>query len=149
MAVRGLITLSEAAAICNMTRQGLHLIILNGDFLTPMKIGHMNVWDEEEVKSWYKERLAKKEKHRKELSVREVHRVRGGVCKGEILSKRQTQILTLYAAGLKKREIAKALGISSQTIPVFLQRIYSKLNVDNKQDAITRAIDLNLIEKGE
>jgi LuxR family maltose regulon positive regulatory protein len=62
------------------------------------------------------------------------------------LSKRELEILTLIAAGLKNKEIAEQLVISLNTVLYHNKNIYSKLGVNKRTLAIAKAKELNLIE---
>ncbi len=55
------------------------------------------------------------------------------------LSKRELEILTLIAAGLKNKEIAEQLIISLNTVLYHIKNIYSKLDVNKRTLAITKA----------
>ena len=61
------------------------------------------------------------------------------------LSKRELQILTLIAAGLKNKEIAEQLIISLNTVLYHIKNIYSKLGVNKRALAIAKAKELDLI----
>ncbi|MBP6470706.1 MAG: tetratricopeptide repeat protein [Chloroflexi bacterium] len=62
------------------------------------------------------------------------------------LSKRELEILTLIAAGLKSKEIAEQLVISLNTVLYHNKNIYAKLGVNKRTLAIAKAKELNLIE---
>ena len=57
-----------------------------------------------------------------------------GEVDGEIvrLSRREGQLVTLLAQGLKNKEIAQCLGISEGTIRVYLSKLYLKLGVNDR-----------------
>ncbi len=61
------------------------------------------------------------------------------------LSKREMEILTLIAAGLKNKEIAEKLVISLNTVLYHIKNIYSKLGVNKRTLAIAKAKKINLI----
>lgn len=60
------------------------------------------------------------------------------------LSSRETEILTLLAEGLQKKEIADRLDISITTVITHVSHIYQKLNVINAPSAINQAYRLGL-----
>ena len=62
----------------------------------------------------------------------------------EVLSARETEILTLLAEGLQKKEIADRLKISGSTVVTHVSHIYQKLNVVNAASAINKAHRLGL-----
>jgi LuxR family maltose regulon positive regulatory protein len=63
----------------------------------------------------------------------------------EPLSEREIDVLRLMAAGLKYREVAEKLVISINTVRHHTRNIYSKLNVNNRTQAIGRAKELHLL----
>lgn len=48
------------------------------------------------------------------------------------LTKRESELLTLLAQGLKNREIASALSISEGTVKVYLSRLFDKTGVKDR-----------------
>ena len=63
----------------------------------------------------------------------------------ERLSRRETEILALMAAGLNNAEIAGALGGAEGTIKNHVSSILSKLNVRDRVRAVLRALELGYI----
>ena len=63
----------------------------------------------------------------------------------EPLTEREEQTLRLMAAGLSNREIADELYLSHNTIKAYTSRIYGKLGVSSRAEAIHRAYQLNLL----
>lgn len=63
----------------------------------------------------------------------------------EPLKDQELQILRLMAAGLSNREIADELFLSVNTIKVYASRIYGKLGVHRRGEAVARAQELDLI----
>lgn len=61
------------------------------------------------------------------------------------LTDRETEILSLLAAGKSYNNIGDALFISKDTVKFHLKNIYIKLQVDNRSDAIERANKEKLI----
>lgn len=55
------------------------------------------------------------------------------------LSKREHQILNLLSKGLLYKEIAPQLGISVSTVRQHIHKIYEKLHVQNRTEAINKA----------
>jgi LuxR family maltose regulon positive regulatory protein len=64
----------------------------------------------------------------------------------EPLSEREIDVLKLIAAGYKYQEIAERLVISLNTVRHHTKNIYSKLEVNNRTQAIKKANDLNLLQ---
>jgi len=58
------------------------------------------------------------------------------------LSKREREALVDLARGLSNREIAERMGISINTVNKHVQQIFTKLNVRNRVQAATKAIEL-------
>ncbi len=63
----------------------------------------------------------------------------------EPMTKRETEILKLIAAGLTNREIAAHLIISPETVKKHAGNIYGKLNVSSRTEAAARARELGLL----
>ena len=61
------------------------------------------------------------------------------------LSPRECQILALLASGQSNKELARTLGISPNTVKTHLARVYEKLEVDRRVQAIEKARWLALI----
>lgn len=62
-----------------------------------------------------------------------------------LLSERETEILSLLAEGLAKKQIAARLEIGYTTVDTHVGRIYGKLNVANAPAAVNKAHRLNLL----
>ncbi len=58
----------------------------------------------------------------------------------EALSARENEILKLLAKGLLYKEIADQLGISTSTVRQHIHKIYEKLHVQNRTEAINKAL---------
>ena len=56
------------------------------------------------------------------------------------LTNRETQILNYVAEGNANKEIAYALGISTQTVKTHLSEIFRKLNANDRAHAVTLAL---------
>ena len=63
----------------------------------------------------------------------------------ESLSERELEVLRLLATGYKYKEVAERLVISMNTVRSHTKNVYSKLNVNNRTQAITRAKELNIL----
>lgn len=62
-----------------------------------------------------------------------------------LVSTRELEVLQLVLAGNTNREIARQLSVSESTIKTHLEKIYDKLNVNNRTQAILRAQELRLV----
>ena len=65
---------------------------------------------------------------------------------GVTLSRREREILPLLAAGASNRAIAEALFISERTVDSHVARLFAKLDVHSRVEAITVAVALGLLE---
>jgi LuxR family maltose regulon positive regulatory protein len=63
----------------------------------------------------------------------------------EPLSEREIEVLRLMAEGYKYKEIAERLVVSINTVRHHIRNVYSKLDVNNRAQAIGRAKELNLL----
>ena len=63
----------------------------------------------------------------------------------ERLSERETEVIKLVSSGLTNRHIAERLYISTGTVKWHINKIFSKLNVKNRTQAIIRARELKII----
>ena len=61
------------------------------------------------------------------------------------LSPRECEILALLASGQSNKELARTLGISPNTVKTHVARVYEKLEVDRRVQAIEKARWLALI----
>jgi len=64
------------------------------------------------------------------------------------LSPRECEILALLASGQSNKELARTLGISPNTVKTHVARVFEKLDVDRRVQAIEKARWLGLIPKG-
>lgn len=63
-----------------------------------------------------------------------------------ILTERELNVLFYLAKGLVNTQIADNLHISVHTVKAHLEAIYEKLNVNNRIQAVIKAIILGLID---
>jgi LuxR family maltose regulon positive regulatory protein len=63
----------------------------------------------------------------------------------EPLSEREIEVLRLLKTHLSSTAIAEELTISVNTVRTHIKSIYSKLNVHNRQDAVQRAQEIELL----
>ncbi len=63
----------------------------------------------------------------------------------EQLTSREIQILHYVAQGYANKLIASELGISENTVKNFMSRVLTKLNANDRTDAVVIAIKLGLI----
>jgi len=60
-------------------------------------------------------------------------------------SQREQDVLQLLCHGYANKEIAKSLNISSNTVKTHIKRLFSKLDVHNRTEALSEAKALNLV----
>lgn len=60
----------------------------------------------------------------------------------EELSKRENEVLALLAQGYLYKEIADTLGIGMETVNTYIRRIYEKLHVHSRSQAVARYTNL-------
>ncbi len=65
-----------------------------------------------------------------------------------VLSARETEVLSLVAKGFTFVEIAELLSISAHTVTAHMRRVYRKLEVRSRSEAVFEAASLGLIEVG-
>lgn len=63
------------------------------------------------------------------------------------LSPREMEVLSLLADGKSNQEIADALFVSTNTIKTHVARLYEKLEVRRRTEAVLRARQLGILEK--
>lgn len=61
------------------------------------------------------------------------------------LSKRQLEVVDLIASGDTSKQAAQKLGVSKRTIDFHLDKVYKKLNVKNRLQAIRVLTNLGVI----
>ncbi len=64
----------------------------------------------------------------------------------EDLTDRELELLDLVAQGLSNRAIAHSLAISENTVKYHMKNVLAKLDVQNRAEAVARAIHLGLID---
>ena len=74
--------------------------------------------------------------------VRGIYETRKG-SKG--LSAREAEALTIAARGSNNREIAAAMGLSENSVKMFLKRAFFKLGAANRAEAVQLAVSRGLI----
>jgi DNA-binding NarL/FixJ family response regulator len=62
------------------------------------------------------------------------------------LSAREQEVLTYITKGFTTQEIAKLMGLSPFTVRSFVRRVYDKLKVSSKAEAIFEARNLGLLD---
>jgi DNA-binding NarL/FixJ family response regulator len=65
----------------------------------------------------------------------------------EALTEREEEILSVFCRGLSYQETAAALGIGVNTVRDHVRRIYAKLKVHSRAEAVYEAQSLGLVDK--
>ncbi|MCX7746976.1 MAG: response regulator transcription factor [Clostridia bacterium] len=63
------------------------------------------------------------------------------------LTPKETEVLSLLAKGTSTKDIAKKLYVSESTIKTHLKNIFKKLDVNDRTQAILKAMDLKIIQR--
>lgn len=61
------------------------------------------------------------------------------------LSPRELDIVRALGSGKSKKEIARDLGISHSSVDTYSRRVFSKLDVDDRVEAVVKSISMGLI----
>lgn len=72
-----------------------------------------------------------------------LHQPKPALKPADELSKRENEVLALLAQGYLYKEIAEALGIRLDTVNTYIRRIYEKLHVHSRAQAVARFANLN------
>jgi LuxR family maltose regulon positive regulatory protein len=64
---------------------------------------------------------------------------------GEPLTDAELRVLSLFAAGRSVSEVAHELYLAATTVKTHRRSIYRKLGVSNRDEALARAVELNLV----
>lgn len=62
------------------------------------------------------------------------------------LSKRENEVLVLLAQGYLYKEIADTLGIGRETVNTYIRRIYEKLHVHSRSQAVARYTEMPFLK---
>ncbi len=66
----------------------------------------------------------------------------------EVLSPREREVLSLFAAGFDQREIAAHLDLSVKTIETYRARIGDKIGIRSRAEMVRLALDAGLLRPG-
>ncbi|WP_030622311.1 response regulator [Streptomyces sclerotialus] len=67
-------------------------------------------------------------------------------CDAGELTTREAEVLTLIARGLSNADIAQRLTISNHTVKTHINRIFTKLRLADRAQAVIRAYEMGLVE---
>ena len=79
------------------------------------------------------------------MVVQALHQLKPKSSASDLLSKRQNELLSLLAQGSLYKEIAETMSLSLPTVNNYIRRIYEKLHVQSRGQAV--AVYANLHEK--
>jgi len=65
---------------------------------------------------------------------------------GVQLSPREREVLLLLSRGLGNREIGEELGVSIETMKTHIERLYKRLGVTSRTDAVAKSLRAGIIE---
>jgi LuxR family maltose regulon positive regulatory protein len=63
-----------------------------------------------------------------------------------LLTPQEARVLSLLGAGMTNKEIARAMGLSNETVKWHLSHVFSKLSAGNRKQAVSRARLLGLLD---
>ena len=63
----------------------------------------------------------------------------------QLLSSREVDILVLIAKGFSRREVSHLFNISDNTVATHVKKIYQKLHINNRAEAVSEAYRLGLV----
>ncbi len=66
-----------------------------------------------------------------------------------ILTLKEQEVVYCLASGLSNKDIATRMKVSIHTVKAHLESIYEKLKVENRLQAVIRALQLNFININE
>lgn len=74
-----------------------------------------------------------------------------GACQEKLrgLSFREAQVLEMIAEGHSNKEIAELIFVSPETVKTYISRLYRKLEVSSRMEAIVKAYGLGMIKAPE
>ena len=75
-------------------------------------------------------------------------RAREGAQAQSVLTPRELEVLALLADGLTMQQIGRRLGISPRTVETHVSKLYRKLDVRSRVQAVSKAASLGLIDLG-
>jgi DNA-binding NarL/FixJ family response regulator len=78
-----------------------------------------------------------------------VRRARRAGSVRSVLTAREREVLGLIARSFTNRQIASRLGISERTVESHISKLYRKLEVKTRSQAVARALSLDLVDQAE
>lgn len=79
--------------------------------------------------------------------VQSLHQPKPRINPSDELSKRENEVLVLLAQGYLYKEIADTLGIGRETVNTYIRRIYEKLHVHSRSQAVARISEMPFVHE--
>jgi len=133
---------TDGATVLEAMRLGADGYLTKADGLRDIGTAMLRIARGERVVDGSLERAAVHELGRFARQARESSEVAGTI------TPRERQILQLLAEGLTMRQVARRLGISPRTVETHVAKLYRKLDVRTRVQAIARAASIGLIDLG-
>ena len=131
---------TDGASVMEALRLGVEGYLVKSSALPTVGRQIRRVLDGERVISPEVQRIAVKELGAFARMAREGSEIRAS------LTPREHQVLMLITQGLTMRQMAHRLGISPRTVETHMAKLYRKLDVRTRVQAVSRAVSLGLIE---
>lgn len=130
----------DGSAVIEALRLGVEGYLVKSSALPT--VGHQirRVLDGERVISPEVEQIAVSELGKFARMAREGSEVRAS------LTPREHEVLVMISRGLTMRQVASRLGISPRTVETHVAKLYRKLDVRTRVQAVSRAVSLGLVE---
>ena len=109
-------------------------------------VAHTSVWRMFEIIMKERRRREEDEKRAREAAERQAkEEAERKAAAPHALSEREFEVLELLAAGRSNKEIASQLSVSPNTVKSHLAKLYSKLDVTRRTEAILKARELGML----
>ena len=131
---------TDGASVMEALRLGVEGYLVKSSALPTVGRQIRRVLDGERVISPEVQRIAVRELGAFARMAREGSEVRAS------LTPREHEVLMLISKGLTMRQMANRLGISPRTVESHMAKLYRKLDVRTRVQAVSRAVSLGLIE---
>lgn len=131
---------TDGASVMESLRLGVEGYLIKSSALPTVGRQIRRVLDGERVISPEVQRIAVGELGAFARMAREGSEVRAS------LTAREHEVLMLIGQGLTMRQMANRLGISPRTVETHMAKLYRKLDVRTRVQAVSRAVSLGLIE---
>ena len=131
---------TDGSAVIEALRLGVEGYLVKSSALPSVGRQIRRVLDGERVISPEVEQIAVNELGKFARMAREGSEVRAS------LTPREHEVLAMIGSGLTMRQMASRLGISPRTVETHVAKLYRKLDVRTRVQAVSRAVSLGLIE---